>query len=133
MTSKKGSVTEQRQLGTRQFTTVTDKHGSHDVHDKKGNFITPAKVEVENKVGLSWRGIGGEIGQSQQIDGNLMSSDSKTFKEVGTSHNGASETLSVETDESGNVTRKSETAITVGAKLILGVELENFIGKISLK
>ena len=86
--------------------------------------IESDKTQVENSAALQVFGIGGKIGQKQNIDGDLQSSNFVTFTESGASIGGAGSTIIEETDLSGNTTTKQESSFAIGAKFLLGVELK---------
>lgn len=86
-------------------------------------------MTVENSVALKGLGFGGKIGQKQEIDGDLRSSNYKQFSEKGAELGGFGGKIVKETDQGGNSTVKKEGSFSIGVKLLLGVELKLKIGK----
>jgi hypothetical protein len=69
-------------------------------------------------------GLGGKIGISQEIDGNLESSNGFQFRETGADMGGFGAKTIKKTDEFGNSSAKSEESFTIGGKFIIGVEFK---------
>uniref|UniRef100_UPI00122FCAC5 RHS repeat domain-containing protein n=1 Tax=Sphingobacterium cavernae TaxID=2592657 RepID=UPI00122FCAC5 len=105
---------------------LTEKLGTVEMVDRAPSKSSGG-IEVENKLGISLAGFGGEISQSQKIEnggGVPVSSDYKT--KVGTSYvnRGGVVSISRETDSKGNVSVKRNTGFEFGAKFLLGIEVK---------
>jgi len=104
-------VSSTKQIGTKKI-------------DANKEGIQDGEVELTNSVGLSILGLGGKIGQTQNINGDGTSSDFKTFTETAASVGNISSTIIEETDKGGNTTTRQESSFTIGARFIVGVELK---------
>ncbi len=110
-TLKDGKLESVKKIGTKSVS------GSED-------GVKTSGVKVTNEAGISIAGFGGSVGQEQNIDGNLRSSDYRSFTKTTSSTSSFGSTVSQETDLSGNTTTKQESGFSLGLKFILGVELK---------
>ena len=88
------------------------------------NGVESDKTQVENSVGLQIMGVGGKIGQKQNVDGDIQSSDYVTFTESGAGVGNIASSIIEETDSKGNTRTKQESSFTIGVKFLLGIELK---------
>lgn len=96
---KDGEFSSSKQLGT---LSATPEGG-----------VESDNMQVDNSVALQVFGVGGKIGQKQNIDGDLRSSDYVKFTESGAGVGNVSSTIIEETDKSGNTTTKQESSFTI--------------------
>jgi len=90
----------------------------------EGGVENNGKMTVENSVALKGLGLGGKIGQKQEVDGDARYSNYKQFSEKGAELFGFGGKIVKETDLSGNSTVKKEGSFSIGAKFILGIEFK---------
>ncbi len=94
-----------------------------------GKVENNGSVVVENSIGIKGAGLGAKIGQRQKIDGELRSSSYKQYIEKGAEFAGLSGKIVKETDRNGNTTISRQEGFSLGAKFILGIELDFQIGR----
>jgi hypothetical protein len=94
------------------------------VLDEEGNIQNTGKMTVENSIGVKGFGFGGKVGQTQDIDGDLGSSNGVQFVERGAEAGGFGAKIIEEIKPNGNSVVKSEESFSVGAKFIIGVEFK---------
>ena len=106
-----GEFKSEKKLGTMETSGETD-------------GVKDGTMKMTNKAGITILGFGVEGGQEQKLDGDLRSSDSKTFTKSSFREGNLGSSIKKETDKEGNTTVKQESGFTVGIKFILGVELK---------
>ncbi|AFD06626.1 RHS repeat domain-containing protein [Solitalea canadensis] len=116
---KLGSETKHGFAETKNGATIMDK-----------SSVKNTGIEMENKMGLTVGGFGGEFGQSMKIlslgndNESMQYTDYKKFVKTTGTEGELGVTVSKETSRYGTVQRKVESGFTVGGKFIYGVEMK---------
>lgn len=86
-------------------------------------------MTIENSVSLGGFGLGGKIGQKQDIDGDSRSSNFVQFVESGGDVGGLSSKTITEFVPGEAPVKRKENSFSIGAKYFLGLELKVTVGQ----